>query len=119
MQTQQISHDRFEFQFPKLDTLILLENREHEIVIHATRDAFSEQRKLCFIHELAEEGFIPDSYRWFSSFASTSRLKVWWLIDASWLDPNRSHAITDRFMRRLLIGVGVVWLGMLATLFLR
>jgi hypothetical protein len=120
MQTQKLHADQFEFYFANLDTLVLVENGEHEVVIRATRNTFSESRKLAFIHELAAEGFIPESYRWFSSFTSTSWPRVRWAVEMSWLTLNPiMAACANRFMIRALLGAGLLWLAMMAMLFLR
>lgn len=120
LQIQQSHIDQFEFYFVNLNTQVLVENRDNEVVIRATRNAFSERRKVFFIHELAAEGFIPDIYARFSSIASTSWPKVRWLIDTSWLQPNTLRpAAADRFMIRLLAGAVLLWLGMMVVLFAR
>lgn|ERR1041385_1542741 len=108
----------YDFSFPTLDTYVRLETRGQRVLIRATRHTFSPQRKRSFIHELAAEGFIDDRYRWFSSFETTSS-SIEWLIDDSWLLPNeRMRAQTNRFMIRLLAGAGLLWLVLLAALFL-
>jgi hypothetical protein len=76
---------RFEFSFPALDTELQVELRDDEVVIRATRDAFTEDRKAAFIHELASEGFIPDEYLWYSAFEGRgSGQVVRWRIDPFW-----------------------------------
>src|SRR5258708_984500 len=104
-----------EFYFPRFDNLILVENRPEGVIIRATRDNFSEQRKLFFIRELAAEGFIPDSYSWFSSSAVDTFLSVRWVIDRSWvgLHPKMTRR-TNRCMRRVLLGVSLFWVGLMS-----
>src|SRR4051812_6475504 len=100
----------FEFCFPNLDTLVQVEELHGDVVIRATRPTFSEQRKLCFIRELAAEGFIPDECRWFPLAGPGSFKGIRWLVDASWLTISPAVlAQTRSFVIRLLAGTGVVW----------
>lgn len=111
---------RFEFSFPQLDTLVQVEESEGKVVIRATRDTFTEGRRASFIRELAAEGFIPDQYRWtlLASYRGESGIR--WLIDHSWLKLNEAMvARTRRFMVRLLLGAGALWLLMMTWLFLQ
>ncbi len=77
----------YEFCFIELDyTLVRVEASDGDVTIRATADTFSKQRKVCFIRELAAEGFIPDDYRWFSLAGPESYSRgVRWLVDCSWL----------------------------------
>ena len=107
----------FEFYFPDRDTLLLVEETGDTVVIRATRNTFSEQRKRRFIHELAAEGFIPDSYQWFQLAEPGSYAGVRWLIDRSWLEISEAmRAPARRFMRRLLAAAVLFWLGLMAAL---
>ena len=99
---------RFEFQFPDVDTRILVEDLENAVVIRASRDSFSEQRKQRFIRELAAEGFIADCFQW-------SCRGVRWLVDASCARPIRAiTARTNRFMIRLFVCSVLLWLMLMA-----
>lgn len=112
------SRTRFQFCFPELDTLVLVEKTEDRVIIRATRDTFSEARKLCFIHELAAEGFIDLGYRDFAGFNSGSS-SVEWLIDRLWLKLDAAATKrTYHFMVRLLLFSTMLWLG-LVWLFIR
>jgi len=117
MKTNTTDPETFEFCFPNLDTLVCVENRPDEVVVHATRATFSEERKTCFIRELAAEGFIPDSYRWFhngSSFLCHSTVR--WLVDYSWWRLNPVViANTRRFMVRLFLGGALLWFILMAS----
>ncbi len=105
----------FEFYFPDLDTLLLVEEAEDRVVIRASRNSFSEQRKTFFLHELAAEGFIPDRYQWVSNFEANWSL-VSWFVDASWVRVHESNtARTRKFMVRLLLSAAFCWLGMMAA----
>ncbi len=119
MPTHAIPPRCYEFHFPELDTLVLVEASEADVTIRATRDTFSEQRKRCFIHELAAEGFIPDDYEWRSLAGSEMSRGVRWFVDVSWLriDPAVT-AIARRFMVRLLAGGFLLWFALMAGLFL-
>ena len=110
----------YEFCFPEQDTLVRVEVTEDGVTVRATRDSFNEQRKASFVRELVAEGFIDDTYRWFSSVGPESYLGVQWLVDYSWLVLSpRATATAQRFMHRVLAGVTLVWMGLVATLFLR
>jgi hypothetical protein len=118
MMLKKNSTGQFEFCFPQLDTLILVEELATEVVIRATRNTFSEQRKIYFIRELAAEGFISDNYRWVTGFDSFSWLRVHWLLDASWLEPCQVQIARSRkFMIRLLAFTALLWLAMMTALF--
>src|SRR5512141_94968 len=89
MKTNTLEPETFEFCFSELDTLVCVENRSDEVLIHATRATFSEERKAYFIRELAAEGFIPVDYKWFSDRSSFSgNPVVRWLVDCSWWKPS-------------------------------
>ena len=119
MRQQQVSEKEFEFYFPRLDTLVLVEESEDGVVVRATRNTFSEQHKICFIHEIATEGFISDQYQWFSGFEEMSCCHVRWLKDVSWLTLSPVQAArTRKFMVRLLLGSALLLSAMIITLFL-
>jgi hypothetical protein len=108
----------YEFYFPQVDTLARVENSEGTVIIRTSRDTFSESRKACFVRELAAEGFIPDTYQWFSSSGADSFLGVRWLVDISWLQlPAAVLAGARRFMRRLLAGTALFWCLLMTLLF--
>ena len=110
----------FEFCFPQLDTLLLVENSAGSVVIHATRDTFSEPRKLAFIRELASEGFISDEYRWLAADYLHARAGIRWLVDYRWLAFSpQLLARSRRFVLRLLAGAAFAWLAMMVFLFFR
>lgn len=114
MRAQKVAPKRFEFYFPDLDNLILVENLEDGgVIIRATRDVFSQQRKAFFIRQLAAEGFIPDSYQWWSGSATG----VTWVIDITWLKlPRVWLRRSKKFMVRLLVFSGVLWLALMRVL---
>ena len=108
-----VRRDRtFEFYFRDVDTHVVVEDVEDVVVIHASRDTFSERRKQIFIRELAAEGFIADCFQW-------SCRGVRWLVDASsagWTDTVAAR--TNRFMIRLFVGSVLLWLGLMGALLL-
>jgi hypothetical protein len=108
--------NRFEFSFPGLDTLVLVEEWGGEILIRATRDTFSLERKECFIRALAAEGFIPEDFRWVSITGAEAASRARWLVDAHCLKSGE-----DLTMRRMvtgfLIAMPLLWMGW--TMFLR
>lgn len=119
MQTHAAPPCCYEFYFPDVDTLVQVETSSAAIIIRASRNTFSEQRKRRFIHELAAEGFIPDDYEWLSLAGSELSRGVRWLVDIAWLkiDP-QMMAKTRRFMVRLIAGAVLLWLVMMAVLLL-
>ena len=121
MKTHSIEPQSFEFHFHDLDTLVCVEHRQDdEVVIRATRNTFSEERKLCFIRELVAEGFVPDDCQWFYHGSGTSgHTAIRWFVDYSWckLNPNAT-AETRRFVVRILVGGILLWLLLMAGLFL-
>jgi hypothetical protein len=89
-------------------------------MIRATRDTFSEERKICFIRELAAEGFIPDDYRWlYNGPTSNGCSLIRWSVDRSWCELS-PHAIaeTRRFMLKIIAGGILLWLLLMVCVFL-
>jgi hypothetical protein len=119
MKTHALAPRSFEFCFPSLDTLVLVEDLTGEIVIHASRNTFSDERKARFIRELAAEGFIPDDYRWLPRAGMESSPGIRWLIDTSCFKPDKTFAAgTRRFMVRLLSSAALIWLMAMGLLLL-
>jgi len=123
MKTQLIDphfrHRCYEFCFPTLDTLVLVDESDDLVVIRATRDTFSERRKLFFIRELAAEGFISDAYRYVETVCPDDFLPVRWVVDYSWLGPVKTlMARTRRVMIGALGGATILWLVMMGSLLL-
>ncbi len=120
MKTHALEPRSFEFYFSSLDTLVLVENLAEEIVIRASRNTFSEERKACFLRELAAEGFIPDDYQWLAPVGPETFQGVRWLVDISCFKPDKALvAGTRRFMVRLLSSATLLWLLLMCLLFLR
>jgi hypothetical protein len=109
----------FEFYFSDLDTLVQVEESDGAVVVRATRDSVSERRKQCFIRELAAEGFIPDSYRWFLLASSESFRGVRWVVDTSWVKLSEVVTIRVRcFMMRLFLSSTLLLVTLAAILIL-
>ncbi|HZP60061.1 MAG TPA: hypothetical protein VFB27_07015 [Opitutaceae bacterium] len=120
MQSFSTETRRFEFYFPDLDTLVLVEESDGEVVIRASRDTFSEKRKRYFIRELAAEGFIPDSYEWFSLAQPGGFHGVRWLIDFSWVKlPPAIITRARNAMFRIFSGAALLWLVLMTFVFTR
>ena len=85
MESAPTDFHRYQFAFPQHDTALQVEVRDDDVVIRATRDSLTEERKASFIHELASEGFIPDDYLWYSPYGGrrTGRT-ILWKIDPFW-----------------------------------
>ncbi len=119
MKTDVIRPGGFEFCFPQIDTLVLVEVAAETVTIRATRDTFSEPRKLAFVRELASEGFIPGEYRWLAEQRLHERSDLHWIVDYHWLTLSPELlARPRRFVLRLLAGATVGWCAMMAVLFL-
>jgi len=96
---------RFEFGFPYLDATVLVEDHGDTVDIRASRDTFTEARKLAFIRELAAEGFIDTAFQWFPLAGADSPLGVHWYVDFSWLElPKVLLDRARRFMVSALVG---------------
>ena len=116
MKAQTHSDRSFEFYFRDQDTQFLVEDAGDEVIIRATRNTFSDERKAAFLHELAAEGFIPDRYQW-SSNSGAAWAPVRWLVDNSWMQIYPANtARTRRFMLRLLGAAAVIWLLTMSAL---
>lgn len=116
MDTPALKTKRFEFHFRDLDTFIQVETPDADtVIVRATRNTFSERRKVCFIRELAAEGFIPEGCQWYPLPGGTPQ--VHWVIDVSWL--RLSETARNR-ARRLVIGLLsgglVLWTALLSSL---
>jgi len=72
---------RFEFYFQEIDTSVLVQPGDDQVVIRATEDSFSDRKRERFVHELALEGFIDDH---FCNFHVGDPGLVW-TVDRSWL----------------------------------
>jgi hypothetical protein len=109
----------YNFYFPDVDTLIRVESSPEAVIIRASRNTFTDQRKRSFIHQLAAEGFIPDDYDWFLLASSEISRGARWLIDYSWLKIDATAlAPTDRFMHRLIGGTCLLWIALITVLLL-
>jgi hypothetical protein len=117
MRAQKVASKGFDFYFPKQDLMILVEaDQDDGVLIRATRDTFSEDQKACFIRELALEGFIPESYQFFSGSISEYQ-GIRWTIDYSWLEiPPDVIRRSNRFMRVTFAAIAIVWLLAMTTL---
>src|SRR5690242_10422697 len=118
MREQKVLAKDFEFYFPDLDNMMLVECLEDGSVrIRVTKNNISEKRKVAFIRELAAEGFIPEYYQWFSGSAVGS-LGVTWVKDYSWVKiPTTVIRRSKRFMFTLLVGAGILWVAMMRVVF--
>lgn len=119
MQTCTQPNQCFEFSFPKLDTIVLVENLNDRVVVRVTRDSFSEERKVRFIRELAAEAFIPDCYQWYSGGGALAANLEWIVENPSVAVPKSAILTARRIMIKLLIGGAILFALSLMMLFLR
>jgi hypothetical protein len=101
---------RFNFSFPNLETLVAVEKHGESIVIHATRDTFSAERKESFIRELAAEGFIQDDFRWFSMARWHNPRQVRWLI-AEECPRSTQNVTIQRIVTGVLVAMALLCMG--------
>jgi hypothetical protein len=113
MRTQIAVTQKFELYVRDLDNHVLIENSAGGVVISATRDNFSDQRKTFFIRHLAAEGYIPDRYEWFSEPSADGFFGVKWITGASASEhePLPRHPRKYCTPRNALYGcLAIVWL---------
>ena len=104
------------FDFPDLDTAVEVTSSVEGVVIRASRNCFSEERKHCFIRELAAEGFIDEAWCWRPQGSPGG---VHWLVEAGGFMPAAAAvAQTRRFMRRLIFSSAGLWLCLMGLLLL-
>jgi hypothetical protein len=117
MKATQTEPPVFEFYLPDVDTLLQVREADGEVVIRTTRNSLSARRKSAFVRALAAEGFISDSYRWFSAEQPPAPMAVRWLVDFSWVRlPEAALRQARRFMVRLLAGGFVLWAVLVCSL---
>ena len=118
MNTPALKTRCFEFYFRDVDTLVQVENADAEtVIVRATRNTFSERRKVAFIRQLAAEGFIPDGCQWYPLPAGVPQIR--WTIDVSWLRLSElAKSRTRRLMLSLLGGGVLLWTALLSGLLL-
>jgi hypothetical protein len=118
MRAQKVLAKDFQFYFPDLDNIILVECHEDEsVTVRASKNNVPDERKIFFIRKLAAEGFIPDSYQWFSgSMDGSSGLR--WIKDYSWLKKNQEAVVrkSNRAMGKILVAAGLLWAVMIRIL---
>lgn len=115
MRTNLTEFSGAEFYFPRNDTLILVENSSDGVLVRATQGTFSDLEKERFVRRLAMEGFIADSFQWFS----WGQPNVRWVIDYSWVKLNPEMlAGTRRWMIKLLVSASALWVILILSLFI-
>ena len=118
MSTLRQQPQQFEFSFPALDTLVLVEEDDAGVTIRATRDNFSDERKDAFLRELVQEGFISERHRWELS-GEWSEARVRWQVDCSWVRLSEALlARPRRFMVKMLWSSVCLWVAMMSLLFI-
>jgi len=118
MRAQKVLARDFQFYFADLDNIILVEcNEDESVTIRASKNNVPDERKTSFIHKLAAEGFIPDSYQWFSGPTDGSN-GLLWIKDYSWLKQTQktSNRISNRAMGKMLATACILWLTMMRVL---
>lgn len=119
MQTRIALPARFELRHRCPNNLILVENYFNEVIIRATRNNFSEPRKLLFIQYLAAEGYIPARYQRIGALSEEAQDRLTWVIDRSWLGHSTTvRGEANRFMYGLVLSGALLWLMLIGALFL-
>ncbi|HWC58992.1 MAG TPA: hypothetical protein VHC44_04790 [Verrucomicrobiae bacterium] len=117
MRVEKVRSKEFQFYIPDLDNIVLVKSHaDGTVTVRATKANCSDARKTAFIRRLAAEGFIPDEYQWLSGSIDETK-GIRWIKDISWL--KISPVIkqrSNRFMARLLVGAGIIWLAMMRVL---
>ena len=112
------SGETYEFHLAEHQTAIQVQVTKEKAIIRASRDRVPTERKISFIRELAAEGFIDQSYRFFGGFED-GIFPIEWIIDESWLKPGETaRARTNRLMIRSFAVAGVLWLVMVGIMLL-
>jgi hypothetical protein len=101
------------------ENLILVENNDDGVVIHAARDNLSDCGKACFIRYLAAEGFISDEFEGFGKSGSRRTTSITWVVEQQRIQRQSTRLErADRFMIRLLTSASALWLALMAFAFL-
>lgn len=101
---------RFEFCFPRMDTLLMVEVEGGDVTIRATRDTFTERQKDFFVRELVAEGFIPGESQWFRPEGPSSwQHGIRWRVDFSWLEID--EAVVARTRRWMLSTIALAFVA--------
>lgn len=117
MRSQKVRSKEFQFYFPDLDNIVLVNcHTDGTVTVRVTKGNFTEERKLTFIRRLAAEGFIPDEYQQFSGSVDESN-GIRWIKDLSWLkiSPAVTHRC-NRFMGKLLLAAVLILIAMIRVL---
>lgn len=118
MRAQKVLARDFQFYFPDLDNIVLVEcHPDESVIVRASRNNVPDDRKIFFIRKLAAEGFIPDSYQWFSGSMDGAN-GLLWIKDYSWLETTQLAVKrkSNRAMKRMLVAACVLWLAMMRVL---
>lgn len=118
MRAQKVLARDFQFYFPDLDNIILVECHEDgNVTVRASKNNVPDERKVFFIRKLAAEGFIPDNYQWFSGIMDGSN-GLRWIKDYSWLKKNQKAVVrkSNRAMGKMLVAACVLWVVMIRIL---
>jgi hypothetical protein len=108
----------FQFSTNNPQNLIVVEHQDDEVLFRAAYDNFSPRRKAFLIRQLAAEGYIPDCFEDFTELTAGAGLV--WVIDRSLLNvAPEARQRCSRFMRRLMVGSGLLLLLELCLLLWR
>jgi hypothetical protein len=109
----------FDFYVANLDTHVRVEESAGAVLVRASRNTFSEGRKLSFIRELAAEGFIADEYYWHPLAGRGAFHGARWQVDYAWLLPDPALAArARRQLAKTLLVAAALWLALMGPLVL-
>ena len=111
----------FEFVHRAPYNILKVEQSGSGVRIHADHDNFSERDKEFFVRHLADEGFIPDRYRWTPCGLVGGPSDIEWETEITAYTGSETAGKPTRaataFVIRLLAGALFLWLIELTSLF--
>jgi hypothetical protein len=112
----------FQFVRKSPENVLRVQPSKSTVTILAARDNFSSRDKTCFVHYLANEGFIHERYRRFSAEDSAQWPTLEWVVEkgcrrAASPSPGATR-LARAFMTRLLVYEFLAWVIQMSALFL-
>jgi len=113
----------FEFAHARPKNLLRVETQGATVRVRAARDNFSPRDKEFFVRHLADEGFIPDRFHWFSVECDGEAQGLEWQVEYALARPDWDLAgirrRTGSFMVRLLVCSSLLWMVEVGFLLLK
>ncbi len=96
---------------------LCIQREHHGVLIRLARDNLSPQEKLCLVHYLAAEGFIPDRYEALTREQLEAGAGVRWTIGYA-SDAAKFQTRSLRELLQVLLWACVLWLALMTFAFL-